>query len=217
MIVQDTAWEGYEEIPAWIMQGYGTMAMEADQQFSEAAKEAPSHVFVQAGVGSLAGAVVGYFANRYPENPPTFVVVESDQADCLYKSACAGDGGIRIVDGDMQTIMVGLACGEPNTSSWQILKDKVAVFVSVPDWVAANGMRVLGAPLAGDTRVVSGESGAAPAGFLYSLMTDESLAPLRERLGIDEKSRILLFSTEGDTDPENYRRVVWDGACAKKL
>ena len=217
VIVQDTAWEGYEEIPAWIMQGYGTMAMEADQQFSEAAKEAPSHVFVQAGVGSLAGAVVGYFANRYPENPPTFVVVESDQADCLYKSACAGDGGIRIVDGDMQTIMAGLACGEPNTSSWQILKDKVAVFVSVPDWVAANGMRVLGAPLAGDTRVVSGESGAAPAGFLYSLMTDESLAPLRERLGIDEKSRILLFSTEGDTDPENYRRVVWDGACAKEL
>ncbi|MCC8057271.1 diaminopropionate ammonia-lyase [Cloacibacillus sp.] len=217
VIVQDTAWEGYEEIPAWIMQGYGTMAMEADQQFSEAAKEAPSHVFVQAGVGSLAGAVVGYFANRYPENPPTFVVVESDQADCLYKSACAGDGGIRIVDGDMQTIMAGLACGEPNTSSWQILKDKVAAFVSVPDWVAANGMRVLGAPLAGDPRVVSGESGAAPAGFLYSLMTDESLAPLRERLGINEKSRILLFSTEGDTDPENYHRVVWDGACAKEL
>lgn len=86
----------------------------------------------------------------------------------------------------MQTIMAGLACGEPNTSSWQILKDKVAAFVSVPDWVAANGMRVLGAPLAGDPRVVSGESGAAPAGFLCSLMTDESLAPLRERLGIHQ-------------------------------
>ena len=215
VIVQDTAWEGYEEIPAWIMQGYGTMAMEADGQFSESAKEAPTHVFIQAGVGSLAGAVVGYFANKYPENPPTFVVVESDQADCLYRSACAGDGGIRIVDGDMRTIMAGLACGEPNTSSWQILKDKVAVFVSVPDWVAANGMRVLGSPLAGDPRVISGESGAAPAGFLYSLMTDEALAPLREKLAVGEESRILLFSTEGDTDPENYRRVVWDGACGR--
>ncbi|MDO4562036.1 MAG: diaminopropionate ammonia-lyase [bacterium] len=215
VVVQDTAWEGYEEIPAWIMQGYGTMAIEADGQFSEAAKEAPTHVFIQAGVGSLAGAVVGYFANKYPENPPTFVVVESDQADCLYRSACAGDGGIRIVDGDMRTIMAGLACGEPNTSSWQILKDKVAVFVSVPDWVAANGMRVLGSPLAGDPRVISGESGAAPAGFLYSLMTDEALAPLREKLAVSGESRILLFSTEGDTDPENYRRVVWDGACGR--
>ncbi len=215
VVVQDTAWKGYEEIPAWIMQGYGTMAMEADQQFSEAAKEAPTHIFIQAGVGSLAGAVVGYFANKYPENPPTFVVVEPDQADCHYRSACAGDGGIRIVGGDMRTIMAGLACGEPNISSWQILKDKAAAFVSIPDWVAANGMRLLGAPLAGDPRVISGESGAAPAGFLHSLMTDDALAPLREKLAIGEGSRLLLFSTEGDTDPENYRRIVWDGACGR--
>ncbi|MDO5116100.1 MAG: diaminopropionate ammonia-lyase [Synergistaceae bacterium] len=215
VVVQDTAWDGYEEIPAWIMQGYGTMAMEADRQFEAAAKDRPTHIFIQAGVGSLAGAVVGYFANRYPDNPPTFVVVESDQADCLYRSACAGDGSIRIVEGDMQTIMAGLACGEPNKTSWQILRDKVAVFVSLPDWAAANGMRLLGAPLKGDPRVISGESGAAPAGFLYSLMTDDSLTPLREKLAIDENSRILLFSTEGDTDPENYRRVVWEGACGR--
>ena len=213
VLIQDTAWEGYEEIPSWIMQGYGTMAMEADEQFAAAANAAPTHVFVQAGVGSLAGAAVGYFANKYPDNPPVFAVVESDQADCLYRSACAGDGSIRTVGGDMRTIMAGLACGEPSITSWQILKDKVAAFASLPDRVAADGMRVLGAPLPGDPRVISGESGAAPLGFLYALMRDEELAPLREKLKLGKDSRVLLFSTEGATDPENYRKVVWEGAC----
>lgn len=216
VLIQDTAWEGYEEIPSWIMQGYGTMAMEADEQFSDAVKYAPTHVFVQAGVGSLAGAVVGYFANKYPDKPPVFAVVESDQADCLYRSACAGDGSIKTVGGDMRTIMAGLACGEPSITSWQILKDKVSAFVSLPDIVAADGMRVLGAPLPGDPRVISGESGAAPLGFLYALMRGDELAPLREKLKIGKDSRVLLFSTEGATDPENYRKVIWDGSCGSR-
>ena len=215
IMVQDTAWPGYEEIPAWIMQGYGTMAMEADEQMEAEALNPPTHVIVQAGVGSLAGAVVGYFANKYPLNTPTFIVVESDQADCLYRSAVAADGKPYIVDGDMTTIMAGLACGEPNTSSWEILKDKVSVFVSCPDWVAARGMRVLGAPLKGDRPVVSGESGAVPAGLLFTVMADEEMAELRAAMGLDNNSRVLMFSTEGDTDKENYRRVVWDGGCGK--
>ena len=215
IMVQDTAWPGYEEIPAWIMQGYGTMAMEADEQMEAEALNPPTHVIVQAGVGSLAGAVVGYFANKYPLNTPTFIVVESDQADCLYRSAVAADGKPYIVDGDMTTIMAGLACGEPNTSSWEILKDKVSVFVSCPDWVAARGMRVLGAPLKGDRPVVSGESGAVPAGLLFTVMADEEMAELRAAMGLDNNSRVLMFSTEGDTDKENYRRIVWDGGCEK--
>ena len=212
VIVQDTAWEGYEEIPSWIMEGYGTMASEAAEQLAEAGIERPTHVFVQAGVGSLAGAVVGYFANRFPENPPTFVVMEAAEAACLYKGAFAGDGEPRIVDGDMPTIMAGLACGEPNTLSWDILRNHVKVFVSCPDWVAARGMRVLGAPLAGDPRVISGESGAVGTGLITTIMTDDTYAELRDLIGLDENSSVLLFSTEGDTDPENYRKVVWDGA-----
>ena len=147
VIVQDTAWDGYEEIPSWIMQGYGTMAMEAGEQLKDYGCDRPTHVFVQAGVGSLAGAVVGYFTNLYPDNPPTFVVVEADVAACLYKGAAAGDGDPRIVDGDMQTIMAGLACGEPNTISWDILKNHVTVFIAAPDWVAAKCMRMLAAPI----------------------------------------------------------------------
>lgn len=211
VIVQDTAWDGYEEIPAWIMQGYGTMAMEAGEQLKEYGCERPTHIFVQAGVGSLAGAVVGYFTNLYADNPPTFVVVEADVAACLYKGAAAGDGAIRIVDGDMQTIMAGLACGEPNTISWDILKNHVKVFIAAPDWVAANGMRMLAAPIKGDTSVTSGESGAAPFGALAAMMTMDEYKDLRNDIGLDENSKVLLFSTEGDTDPDRYKNIVWKG------
>ena len=155
VIVQDTAWDGYEEIPSWIMQGYGSMAGEAAEQLREVEVNRPTHVFVQAGVGSLAGGVVGYFANLYPNNPPKFIVMEAGAADCLYKGAEAGDGEPRIVGGDLQTIMAGLACGEPNTIGWDILRNHVSAFISCPDWVSAKGMRMLAAPVKGDPSVTS--------------------------------------------------------------
>ncbi|MCJ0293246.1 diaminopropionate ammonia-lyase [Clostridioides difficile] len=207
---QDTAWDGYEEIPAWIMQGYGTMAQEAIEQLKEYGVDRPTHVFVQAGVGSLAGAVQGYVASIYDECPIT-VVVEADEADCYYKSAEAGDGKPRFVGGDMPTIMAGLACGEPNTIGFEVLKNHAAAFVSAPDWVSAKGMRTLGNPLNGDEKVISGESGAVTTGLLVAAMEREDLADLRKDLKLDENSRILLISTEGDTDPDKYRSIVWDG------
>ena len=212
VIVQDTAWDGYEEIPAWIMQGYGTMADEANEQLNAAGVARPTHVFIQAGVGSLAGAVQGYFANKYPDNPPKVVVMEARVADCLYRGAEAADGAIRMVGGDLQTIMAGLACGEPNTISWDILKNHVSVFASCPDWVAAKGMRMLSAPVKGDPQVVSGESGAVGMGVISTIMTDPAYAELKAALGLDEKSQVLMFSTEGDTDPVNYKNIVWNGA-----
>lgn len=208
VVVQDTAWEGYEEIPAWIMQGYGTMAGEAAEQLGKR----PTHVFVQAGVGSLAGAVVGYFANRYPDNPPKFIVMEAQIADCLYQGAVAGDGKPRIVGGDLQTIMAGLACGEPNTIGWDILRNHVDAFLSCPDWVSAKGMRMLAAPVKGDPAVTSGESGAVGMGVISAIMEDDTYKELREALGLDESSKVLLFSTEGDTDPDKYKEIVWGGA-----
>ncbi|HHN8468950.1 diaminopropionate ammonia-lyase [Clostridioides difficile] len=210
VMVQDTAWDGYEEIPAWIMQGYGTMAQEAIEQLKEYGVDRPTHVFVQAGVGSLAGAVQGYVASIYDECPIT-VVVEADEADCYYKSAEAGDGKPRFVGGDMPTIMAGLACGEPNTIGFEVLKNHAAAFVSAPDWVSAKGMRTLGNPLNGDEKVISGESGAVTTGLLVAAMEREDLADLRIDLKLDENSRILLISTEGDTDPDKYRSIVWDG------
>jgi len=112
--------------------------------------------------------------------------------------------------------MAGLACGEPNILSWDILKNKSSYFVTIEDSSAARGMRVLGAPLKGDPRVISGESGASSMGFLMELLTRDDLSELRRQAGIDSNSRILLFSTEGDTDPGNYQKVVWDGRYGDK-
>ena len=211
VVVQDTAWEGYEEIPAWIMQGYGSMAGEAAEQLREVSVNRPTHVFVQAGVGSLAGAVVGYFTNLYPENPPKFVVMEAGAAACLYKGAVAGDGEPRIVGGDLQTIMAGLACGEPNIIGWDILRNHVSAFVSCPDWVAAKGMRMLAAPVKGDPKVVSGESGAVGMGVISTIMQDDEYKELRDALELNRDSKVLMFSTEGDTDPDKYKKIVWGG------
>jgi len=214
VVVQDTAWEGYEDIPGYIMQGYGTMAREAADQFVKTVGAAPTHVLIQAGVGSLAGAVQGYMQNRFAENPPMVTVVEATAAACLYKGAMAGDGELRKVEGDLNTIMAGLACGEPNTISWDILRNHTGMFLSCPDWVSARGMRMLGAPVKGDPRVISGESGAVGMGVVSAVMTDPAYAALKAKMGLNAQSRVLLFSTEGDTDPENYRRIVWDGAVA---
>ena len=209
VVVQDTAWEGYEEIPGWIMQGYGTMALEALKQIKEAGFDRPTHIFVQAGVGSMAAAVVGYFANLYPDDPPLMTVIEASAADCLYLSIL--DGNLVSVDGDLSTIMAGLACGEGCTIAWDILKNYAEFFVSVPDWVSSRGMRLLSSPLKGDTRVISGESGAVPAGLLYSILHDDEYKELRGAQGMNADSVVLLFSTEGDTDPGRYRSIVWDG------
>lgn len=211
VVIQDTAWKGYEEIPAFIMQGYGTMAMEAVEQLNDYGIKRPTHVFVQAGVGSLAGAVQGYFANKFPDNPPIVAVVEADAAACLYKSAVAADGQEYIVEGDMPTIMAGLACGEPNTTAFDLLKNHVSVFVAAPDWAAAKGMRMLSAPIKGDPQVVSGESGAAPFGVLNEIMKNPAYTELKEALKLNSESKVLLFSTEGDTDPDCYKEIVWSG------
>ena len=211
IIVQDTAWDGYEEIPSWIMQGYGTLVLEADKQLKENGVERPTHVFVQAGVGSLAGAVVGYFAHKYKENPPVMVVCEASAADCLYRSAAQADGNLVNVTGDLQTIMAGLACGEGNTIGWDILKNHVTVFASCPDWMSAKATRIYANPLESYPHIVSGESGSVPLGLVYTALHDEDAKDLKEALKLDENSNILVISTEGDTDPIRYREIVWDG------
>ena len=211
VVVQDTAWEGYEEIPAWIMQGYGSMAGEAAEQLREVSVNRPTHVFVQAGVGSLAGAVVGYFAHKYKENPPVMVVCEASAADCLYRSAMKESGDLVNVGGDLQTIMAGLACGEANTIGWDILRNHVSVFASCPDWMSAKATRIYANPLGNDPHIVSGESGSVPLGLCFTALHDEDAKDLKEALKLDENSNVLVISTEGDTDPVRYREIVWDG------
>ncbi len=211
IMVQDTAWEGYEAIPTWIMQGYMTLATEAMAQLVSAQVTLPTHIFLQAGVGSFAGAVAGYFVEKMKDKAPIIVVVEPHQANCLYQSALANDGKPHAVGGEMQTLMAGLACGEPNTISWPILRDNVTCFISACDSLSANGVRILAVPLSGDQAITSGESGAIGTGLLYELMTRPECKTLKEKLGLDQNAHVLLVSTEGDTSPDIYRDIAWFG------
>lgn len=209
VLIQDTAWEGYEEIPHWIMEGYTTIGHEITEQLKDVK---PTHVFLQAGVGAMAGAITGFLADYYENDCPVIIIVESDKADCIYRSALKSDGNIHTVGGDMDTIMAGLACGEPCSIGWEILKDHADVFVSISDEIAATGMRILGNPVKNDKKIVSGESGAAAFGLMAQTMRDPQLASLKHDIGLDENSVILCISTEGDTDKESYKNIVWNGS-----
>ena len=207
VMVQDTAWDGYEKIPSWIMEGYGTMASEASEQLGER----PTHIFVQAGVGSLAGGHPGLLREPLPGQLPDHRRHGGAGGRLPLPQRRRGRRQHPLATGDLQTIMAGLACGEPNTIGFDILKNHTSFFVSCPDWVAAKGMRMLGAPVKGDPQVVSGESGAVGMGLVATLMKDPEYKELKEAIGLDENSVVLMFSTEGDTDPDNYKAIVWGG------
>ncbi len=208
VLVQDTSWQGYEKIPTWIMQGYTTMALEAVKQM----KDIPTHIFLQAGVGAMSGALSAFFADYYKEKKPKIIVVEPHKANCIYRTAKAHDGILHFVKGEMPTIMAGLACGKPCTIGWEMLQRYVDFFISIPDNISAKGMRVLGNPLMGDEAIISGESGAATMGLVVEMFMKKELKGLKKEIGLNAHSKILCFSTEGDTDQKNYRKIVWDGA-----
>ncbi|ABZ75211.1 diaminopropionate ammonia-lyase [Shewanella halifaxensis HAW-EB4] len=210
-VIQDTAWEGYEEIPTWISQGYTAMVIEAVMQLEEHSVKAPTHVLLQAGVGALASGALGYLTNVYGADNLHSIIVEPAKADCMYRSSLTEKGEIVNVDGDLDTIMAGLACGEPTTIGWPVMRDCTTQFVSCDDEVAALGMRVLGNPLGNDPRIISGESGAVGLGMLAAIHFHEDKDVLMKKVGLNKDSVVLLINTEGDTDAKNYREVVWEG------
>jgi diaminopropionate ammonia-lyase len=198
-VVSDTSWPGYTEVPRAIMQGYRVMADEAVTQWGAAQADGapPTHVFIQGGVGGVAAAVSVQMRAAFAP-VPMLVVVEPDRAACLLASAELGE--LTSVPGDLNTLMAGLACGEPSQLAWQELDRGAAAFMSIPDDAAVATMRVLA-----DTGVVAGESGVAGlAGCL--LAAGDPAAREVLRLGVD--SRVLVFSTEGATDPEQYTQLA---------
>jgi diaminopropionate ammonia-lyase len=210
-VISDTAWEGYEEVPKWVMQGYTTMLSEAQEQLAGQGLSQPTHLFVQAGVGSLAAASIGFYDNLFGAGRPLSVVVEPTKAACLFASAQANDGQPHSVAGDLDTIMAGLACGDPNPLAWQVLRECADYFAICPDYVAAKGMRVYGMPLRGDPFIVSGESGAVTLGALMYVMEYEGARELREALRLGADAQVLLINSEGNTAPDDFRHVVWEG------
>ena len=211
LLCQDTTTKpDYIDFPLLCMQGYLTMSLEVLEALGDG--ERPTHIFIQAGAGSLAGSVIGFFSNVMKDAPAHMVCVEASNSDCVRVTAEAADGRLHILTGDISTIMAGLSVGEPCSVGWDVLRRNISTFVSCPDPITAEGMRVLGNPIKGDPRVISGESGAVGLGYVYEVLTNPELADQKKALGLDENSRILCFSTEGDTDPDGYRSVVWDGA-----
>lgn len=208
VLMQDTAWEGYETIPLFIMQGYTTIVSEIADQLKELALHRVTHIILQAGVGSFAASIAAALHHFRPDSYPKLIIVEPDKADCLYHSALHKEGEPQQVDGDLSTMMAGLACGEPNPIGWDLLRTVSDYFFSCNDAVSANGMRIFANPTDGDERIVSGESGAVPLGLLHELYSNEGLQDIKEELKLDQSSNILIINTEGDTDPDNYKRII---------
>ena len=133
-IISDTSWQGYEDVPKWIMQGYSTIFVEAQEQFSGQGLIRPTHLLVQAGVGSLAAAAIGFYSVLFEDNVPLSMVVEPTKAACLYESMRIGDGKPHGVTGELDTIMAGLACGDPNPMAWETLYNCADFFAKCPDY-----------------------------------------------------------------------------------
>ncbi|HEX3574356.1 MAG TPA: diaminopropionate ammonia-lyase [Rhodopila sp.] len=193
-VVSDTSYPGYTDIPRDVMQGYRLMANEAADQWSG---PPPTHVFIQAGVGGAAAAVSIQMRAQFASTP-LLIVVEPERAACLLASARTGRP--TVVNGDLDTIMAGLACGEPSLLAWQELERAAWAFMAIPDEAAADALRRLA-----DEGIAIGESGVAGlAGLLLAAADPAARTALR--LGGD--SRVLLFGTEGVTDPTVYDNLL---------
>ncbi|MBQ8963237.1 MAG: diaminopropionate ammonia-lyase [Clostridia bacterium] len=206
-LIQDTAWPGYEKVPLWIMQGYTTLYFEALSQMRALGSAMPTHLLLQAGVGAMAGAIAGAALESCGDTPPVIATVEAREVACFYESFERGDGLPHPATGSGETIMAGLNCAEPCTIAWEILGGRAVGGFACADTIAERGMRLLAEGQESAGPVISGESGAVTAGLAEAL-AEPDRENLRNALGLDSRSVLLLISTEGDTDPENYRRVV---------
>ncbi|HEX2117036.1 MAG TPA: diaminopropionate ammonia-lyase, partial [Alphaproteobacteria bacterium] len=206
IVVSDTSYPGYTEIPRDVMQGYTVMMDEALAQWPGAA---PTHVFIQAGVGGLAAAVCGHLWETLREKRPRVVVVEPERAACLFESAAQGRAAS--IHGALDTMMAGLACGETSILAWEILEEGASDFLTVAEEAAATCMRLLADGVDGDPPVVAGESAVAGLAGLLGAAARPALA---RALGLDASSRVLLFGSEGDTDPALYEKIVGRSAHA---
>ena len=205
VVVSDTSYPGYREIPTWVMEGYTVMAKEIVDQLSE---DIPTHVFVPGGVGGIAASLCEVFRHEWGSARPRFIVVEPELAACLFASARAGEP--TSVGVEEETIMAGLSCGEVSMVAWEVLSAGADDFLTIPDALVAPSMRLLAEPLNGDPAIVAGESAVAGLAAVVALHGDGRLS---RDLGLDESSRVLLIGTEGATDPVIYEQIVGRSAA----
>ncbi|HSE50820.1 MAG TPA: diaminopropionate ammonia-lyase [Gemmatimonadales bacterium] len=205
-VVADIGYPGYLEIPKWIAEGYATLFEEIGEQLARDGTGGPDLVLIQAGVGSLLHAAVDHFRGLSPQ--PELVAVEPWQSDPHFVSAGSPGGEPTVSPGAQDSIMAGLNCGEVSLSAWPTNRRGVNMFLVIEDRHAAEAMRRLARPVAGDPAIVAGESGAAGLGGLLALLTEPALEPARQHLRLGPASRVLVVNTEGATDPVGYERIV---------
>jgi diaminopropionate ammonia-lyase len=198
LLISDTSWPGYEHVPTWVIEGYSTMLWEIEDELGRRGERGPDLVVAQVGVGAFAAAVARHFRSSRVSPRPKLVAVEPAAADCLFESMEAGR--LVSVPGPHDSIMAGLNCGRPSLVAWPSLSGSIDVLVAVDDEPAREAMR-----LAAESGIVSGETGAAGLGGLLGLIHDEEA---RRTLGVNADTRVLVFNSEGATDPDAYRKVV---------
>ena len=206
-LVQDTSFPGYEDIPRLIIQGYATMAAEIADQMATAGRH-PTHIFLQAGVGSMAGGMLATLKQYFPA--ARFIIIEPQNVACCMLAA-AQQNDTAAIEGIQQTIMAGLNCGTPCSLIMPLLRQHAHFFAACPDFVAAHGMRLAATPPTGDTAYISGESGAVGLG-LAALLTCDKLPQTRRRMDIDENSVLLTLNTEGAMAESVWQQIVLDDA-----
>ncbi|TCK02966.1 diaminopropionate ammonia-lyase [Marinobacterium mangrovicola] len=200
IIVSDNSYEGYMEIPKSVALGYSVMLQEAVDQLDG---HIPSHVFIQGGCGGLASAVCGFFWDLWGDQRPRLIVVEPEQANCLQLSAV--EEKLVIVDGKLETLMAGLACGEVSLLAWKILETGADDFTTVAEALVPESMRLLARGCGDDPSIEAGESAVAGIAALLGIQGDEAM---RKLMGVDNNSSILIIGTEGATDPELYQQIL---------
>lgn len=201
LVISDTSWPGYEEIPRWVMEGYSTIFHEIDDELARRGEEAPDLIAIQFGVGALAAAVVRHYPASRPNESTKILSVEPLRAACGLASIVAGE--IVTVPGPHDSIMAGLNCGRPSPVAWPIVSRGIDAFLAIGDERARAAMRALAR-----LGIVAGETGAAALAGMIELLTGSNNAEHRAALGISANSRALVLVTEGATDPASYRQIV---------
>lgn len=201
--VSDTTYPGYRELPKYIMLGYRTLFHEMEETLHPLRTPGIDLVILPAGVGGLAAAGTSYYVKRYAERRPTLVCIEPADSDCYLESIRFGCGDPLPTRGKLESMMVGLACGIPSEVAWPVIRDGMNFFLAIPESYPLRAMKAYHRE-----GITSGESGCAGLAALLALTTDDQLKEAKTRLNINSGTRILLINTEGDTDPENYRKII---------
>jgi len=210
--IGDTAFEGYMDIPCDIMAGYSTIFHELEPLNTPGTPKVDL-VLLQAGVGGFAASGAWFYTHYYGKRRPCLICVEPTESDGFLESIRCGKGRPISTSGRQDSIMAGLNCATPSLAAWPVIRDAVDAFIAIEDHYAEEAICAFYHAEDGDMPIISCESGAAGLAGLIALCRSDTLQPVRDRIGLSDRS-VLLINTEGDTDPVNFNRIIRRGCIS---